>query len=158
MACFQRQFEPHGRSGPVVRLVALTRTGLALALAVLLSVGLWAAPAWSLDGEPVGSPASQPIALDAAAADLEAGGHLFEAHCEGCHVGGGNVIRRGRTLKLEALRRADLASPEAIARVAAQGQGQMGGYAAALGDQGARQVGVWVWQQALTGWPRALPA
>ncbi|MEI8250442.1 MAG: c-type cytochrome [Synechococcus sp. ELA057] len=130
------------------------RIGLVLALAVLLTVGLWATPAWSLDAEPIRTPVPETIALEPSAADLEAGGHLFEAHCVGCHVGGGNVIRRGRTLKLEALQRADLASPEAIARIAAEGQGQMSGYAAVLGDQGARQLGVWVWQQAQAGWPR----
>jgi len=43
----------------------------------------------------------------------------------------------------------------AIARVAAEGQGQMGGYGAVLGDQGAIQVGAWVWQQAQAGWPRS---
>lgn len=88
------------------------------------------------------------------AATLAAGAQLFEAHCVGCHIGGGNVIRRGRTLKRNALERADLASPEAIARVAAAGIGQMGGYGAVLGEQGAQQVGAWVWQQALEGWPR----
>ena len=91
----------------------------------------------------------------AAAASLAAGAQLFEAHCVGCHVQGGNVIRRGRTLKLAALERADLASPEAITRVASEGLGQMSGYGSVLGAQGADQVAAWVWQQALAGWPRA---
>ena len=73
----------------------------------------------------------------------------------GCHVGGGNIIRRGRTLKLQALQRQGLASPEAIAMVAAQGLGQMSGYRDALGGDAAVQaVAAWVWQQALDGWPR----
>ena len=87
-----------------------------------------------------------------AAAD---GARLFESNCAGCHVHGGNIIRRGRTLKLAALERQDLASPEAIARVAAAGIGQMGGYAAALGDGGPEAVAAYVWQQAQAGWPRA---
>jgi cytochrome c6 len=85
--------------------------------------------------------------------DPAAGARLFEAHCVGCHLGGGNIIRRGRTLKLAALQRADLASPQAIARVAAAGIGQMSGYGAVLGPGGSEQVAAWVWEQAQAGWP-----
>ena len=86
-----------------------------------------------------------------AAAD---GAQLFDTNCAGCHVQGGNIIRRGRTLKLAALERQGLASPEAIASVAAAGIGQMDGYAAVLGDGGAEAVAAYVWQQAQAGWPR----
>ncbi len=85
---------------------------------------------------------------------LQAGAQLFEAHCVGCHIHGGNVIRRGRTLKLTALEKAGLADPEAIARIAAEGTGQMSGYGAVLGETGSAQVGEWVWLQARAGWPR----
>ncbi|MEB3361498.1 MAG: c-type cytochrome [Synechococcaceae cyanobacterium] len=93
---------------------------------------------------------TEPAAVEAR---LARGAQLFEAHCVGCHVGGGNIIRRGRTLKLKALQRNGLDSAAAIARVAAQGQGQMSGYREALGgDGGAEDVAEWVWQQALRGW------
>jgi cytochrome c6 len=82
------------------------------------------------------------------------GAQLFENHCAGCHVNGGNIIRRGKTLQLKALERQGLASPEAIAAIAAQGVGQMSGYGAVLGDAGVAEVSAWVWQQALEGWPR----
>ena len=72
----------------------------------------------------------------------------------GCHVNGGNVIRRGRTLKQASLEKAGLADPQAIARIAAGGIGQMSGYGAVLGEEGADQVGEWVWLQARAGWPR----
>jgi cytochrome c6 len=65
------------------------------------------------------------------------------------------VIRRGKTLRLAALRRAGLEGPEAIAKVASLGQGQMGGYAEVLGEGGADAVGTWVWSQALADWPKA---
>ena len=84
-----------------------------------------------------------------------AGAALFEQHCAGCHVNGGNILRRGKTLKLSALERQGLASPEAIAQVAAAGVGQMSGYASALGDGGPEAVAAYVWQQAQAGWPRA---
>lgn len=81
------------------------------------------------------------------------GARLFEAHCAGCHIHGGNIIRRGKTLKLAALERQGVASPEAIAAIAAAGVGQMGGYAEVLGDGGVTAVAAWVWQQAQAGWP-----
>ena len=87
----------------------------------------------------------------AARADGQA---LFELHCVGCHVNGGNIIRRGKTLKLAALERQGVASPEAIAAIAREGLGQMSGYATVLGDDGAEQVAAWVWQQAQAGWPK----
>ncbi|MFM7169773.1 MAG: c-type cytochrome [Cyanobium sp.] len=83
------------------------------------------------------------------------GAVLFAQHCAGCHVNGGNVIRRGKTLRLAALRRAGLEGPDNVARVASAGQGQMGGYGEVLGPGGAEAVGDWVWQQALADWPKS---
>lgn len=82
------------------------------------------------------------------------GARLFEANCAGCHLHGGNIIRRGKTLKLSALERQDLASQQAIASIAAAGIGQMSGYQSALGDAGVDAVAAWVWQQAQAGWPK----
>jgi cytochrome c6 len=82
------------------------------------------------------------------------GAALFEQHCAGCHVNGGNIIRRGKTLKLAVLERQDLASVEAIAQIASEGIGQMSGYGSVLGENGSRDVAEFVWQQALAGWPR----
>jgi len=82
------------------------------------------------------------------------GERLFTNHCAGCHLHGGNIIRRGRTLKLEALTRNGLADPAAIAEVAAEGRGQMSGYGEVLGPGGPQAVATFVWEQALAGWPR----
>lgn len=126
----------------------ITQTGcfspLRFLLTLLLALGLalpllWPVPAWAAE------PAAEPTQ----------GESLFQAHCAGCHVNGGNIIRRGRTLKLAALERNGVADPEAIARIAAAGIGQMGGYASQLGDGGPEAVAAWVWQQAQAGWPRS---
>jgi len=110
----------------------LVRLGLLLLIALLLLV-------WP------------PSALGLEAAT---GASLFENHCSGCHLQGGNIIRRGKTLKLAALQRQGIASPEAVATIAADGVGQMGGYGDVLGAEGVEQVAAWVWQQAEAGWPR----
>jgi cytochrome c6 len=110
--------------------------GLLLLAALLLLI--WPRPAWAV----------------ADAVDLGRGAQLFENHCAGCHVNGGNIIRRGKTLQLKVLERQGLASQEAIATIAAAGRGQMSGYGSVLGDDGVGDVAAWVWQQALAGWDR----
>jgi cytochrome c6 len=95
------------------------------------------------------------LALPAAvAAEPSEGAQLFQAHCAGCHLQGGNIIRRRKTLKLAALEREGRASEAAIAAIAAGGVGQMSGYGAVLGEDGTAAVAAWVWQQAQAGWPR----
>lgn len=83
------------------------------------------------------------------------GEQLFVNHCAGCHVNGGNIIRRGRTLRLEALKRNGIANPAAIAQIAASGLGQMSAYGEVLGPGGPEAVAAWVWEQAQAGWPRS---
>ena len=57
------------------------------------------------------------------------GAELFDLHCAGCHPNGGNIIRRGKTLKLKALEQQGINNAEAIAAIARTGIGQMSGYA-----------------------------
>lgn len=118
-----------------------------LAILLLLLLCLWPQPALGLEGDSDGAAA--------AAGDAPAGAQLFSSHCAGCHINGGNIIRRGNTLRLEALRRNGAADPAVIARIAAAGVGQMAGYGAALGPGGSERVADWVWQQAQAGWPRS---
>jgi cytochrome c6 len=117
-----------------------------VALALILVWWIfWPRPALGLEAASEGAVAIQ----------ADNGATLFAQHCAGCHWNGGNVIRRGKTLKLAALRRAGLEGPEALARVAALGQGQMSGYEDRLGPGGADAVGRWVWNQALADWPKS---
>ena len=111
-------------------------------LPVLLSA--WLLLAW---------PPTATAGAGVTAAEAGQGARLFEAHCAGCHIHGGNIIRRGKTLKLAALERQGVGSPEAIAAIAAAGVGQMGGYAEVLGEDGVGAVAAWVWEQAQAGWP-----
>lgn len=83
------------------------------------------------------------------------GGALFANHCEGCHLNGGNIIRRGKTLRLAALERNGVHNAERIAAIAAAGLGQMSGYGDVLGAGGPEAVADYVWQQAQLDWPRA---
>ena len=116
-------------------------------------------PAWGLSQaglpqEPL-EPQELQVAVLASPAQLAEGGRLFANTCAGCHLNGGNIVRRDRTLKLKALQRRGIDGPEAIARIAAEGIGRMDGYAKVLGPDGPEKVGAWVWKQALENWPRS---
>lgn len=110
---------------------------LSWGLGLLVALGTW-------------MPVTQPAWAEAD----PSGARLFANHCAGCHVNGGNILRRSKTLKLAALKRQGLDNEAAIARIAANGLGQMGGYAEQLGAGGPEAVASWVWQQAQAGWPR----
>ena len=73
---------------------------------------------------------------------------LFNNNCAGCHINGGNIIRRSKNLKISSLKRNGIDNPEAIAKIARQGIGIMGGYEDVLGDNGDQIVANWVLEQA----------
>ena len=88
----------------------------------------------------------------AAEPDASTGALLFEQHCAGCHINGGNIIRRGKNLKLKTLEREQIATVDAIAAIAREGRGQMSGYADVLGSEGDQLVAEWVLMQAQNAW------
>jgi len=93
---------------------------------------------------------SLPKELNAIEADL--GQSLFKNNCAGCHINGGNIIRRSKNLKISSLKRNKIDNPEAIAMIARQGVGIMSGYEDKLGDNGDQIVANWVWEQAQKAW------
>lgn len=113
---------------------------LTLLTATLLLALLWPAAAWG--------------AATSASSEVS-GATLFARTCAGCHSNGGNIIRRGKTLKRKALARNHIDGPIAIKAIASGGIGQMSGYEELLGEGGAQVVADWVWDQALAGWPQS---
>lgn len=91
-------------------------------------------------------------AAAAAAAAAPAADSLFAVNCAGCHVGGGNIIRRGKTLKQKALVRNGYADVAAITALITQGKGIMPAYADRLSSEEIDAIAQYVQQQAETGW------
>ncbi|MCB4394705.1 cytochrome C6 [Synechococcus sp. HB1133] len=91
-------------------------------------------------------------ATAAAVPQISDGAVSFEQHCAGCHINGGNIIRRGKNLKLKTLERDEIATVEAIAAIAREGRGQMSGYADVLGPDGDQLVAEWILMQAQNAW------
>ena len=88
--------------------------------------------------------------LNAIEADL--GENLFKQNCAGCHINGGNIIRRSKNLKISSLKRNGIDSPDAIAKIASQGIGIMSGYEDKLGDNGDQIVANWIWEKSQKAW------
>ena len=86
------------------------------------------------------------------ALNVDLGKNLFENNCAGCHINGGNIIRRSKNLKISSLKRNGIDNPEAIAKIARQGIGIMDGYKDELGDNGDQKVANWIWEQAQKAW------
>ncbi|NJN24240.1 MAG: cytochrome C6 [Acaryochloridaceae cyanobacterium RL_2_7] len=92
---------------------------------------------------------SSPQAL----ADETSAPEIFEAHCSGCHLNGGNIIRRSKNLKLKTLEKNGFDSPDAIAAIVSQGKNNMSAFSEVLTAPEIAQVSDYVWQQAQQNWP-----
>lgn len=86
------------------------------------------------------------------ATDLQQGAPVFELHCSGCHLNGGNIIRRGKNLKQKALEKNGYGSVEAIAQIVAQGKNNMSAYSDRLTADEIQAVATYVLEQAQHGW------
>jgi len=94
------------------------------------------------------------LALPAQAGKPEAslGAQVFEAYCVGCHIKGGNVVRRGKNLKLQTLKRNHLDTEAAIAQLVRQGKGIMSAYADRLTAPQIQAVAHYVLDRATENW------
>ena len=118
-----------------------------LILTLLLLVGttdLLSAPAMAID------------TIDGSA--LERGEQIFNSNCAACHMGGGNVIRANRTLKISDLNNhveAYTSSPlEALEHEIEDGLNAMPSYADKLTEEEIIAVATYVEKRAELGWSR----
>ena len=89
---------------------------------------------------------------------LERGEQIFNSNCAACHMGGGNVIRANRTLKISDLNdhvEAYSSSPlEALEHEIEDGLNAMPSYADKLSEEEIVAVATYVEQRAELGWSR----
>jgi len=88
----------------------------------------------------------------ALAADAPNGAKIFETQCAGCHINGGNIVRRGKNLKQKALKKYGMDSLEAIANIVTNGKGNMSAYKDRLTTDEIQAVSAYVLEQAEIGW------
>jgi cytochrome c6 len=80
------------------------------------------------------------------------GAKIFEANCAGCHANGGNIVRRGKNLKLKALQKNKVDTQEAIISIVTNGKGNMSAYKDRLTAQEIAEVSDYVLQKAEQNW------
>jgi cytochrome c6 len=77
---------------------------------------------------------------------------LFTNNCAGCHINGGNIVRRGKSLKAKALKKFGMDSVDAIAQLVKNGKYAMPAYKGRLTDQQIIDVSAYVLEQAEHDW------
>lgn len=84
--------------------------------------------------------------------DLSNGAKVFEANCAGCHINGGNIVRRGKNLKSKALHKYKVDNEDAIANIVTNGKGIMSAYGDKLSAEEIANVSSYVLQKAAINW------
>lgn len=79
---------------------------------------------------------------------------LFENNCAGCHVNGGNIIRRGKNLKQRALKRNGYTEVDAISNLITNGKGNMSAYGDRLSPDEIDALAQYVLDQAAINWKK----
>ncbi|MDJ0729174.1 MAG: c-type cytochrome [Crocosphaera sp.] len=80
------------------------------------------------------------------------GSKIFTIHCAGCHPNGKNIIRRGKNLKLKALKRNQVDTVESIVNLVTYGKNNMSAYEERLTKDEIKVVSQYVFQQAKNNW------
>ncbi len=88
----------------------------------------------------------------AIAADKNNGAEIFSVHCAGCHINGGNIVRRGKNLKKPALERYKMNTIEAVTAIVSNGKNNMSAYKERLTPEQIQAVAAYVLEQAQSGW------
>lgn len=86
------------------------------------------------------------------AADTTDGAKVFSVNCAACHMGGGNIVRRGKNLKQRTLKRYGMDSIDAIMYLVENGKNAMPAYKDRLTDQQILDVAGYVLEEAEKGW------
>lgn len=86
------------------------------------------------------------------AAETNDADQVFSANCAGCHISGGNIVRRGKNLKQKALKKYHMDSIDAIAHLVENGKNAMPAYKDRLSNQQILDVSAYVLEQAEKGW------
>ncbi|MBF2013965.1 MAG: c-type cytochrome [Rivularia sp. T60_A2020_040] len=85
-------------------------------------------------------------------ADTTDGAKIFAANCAGCHINGGNIIRRGKNLQMKSLKKYNMDSIEAISDIVTYGKNNMSAYKERLSESEIQTVASYVLNQAENNW------
>lgn len=90
--------------------------------------------------------------MPVSAADIVNGEQIFNINCAGCHINGSNIVRRGKNLKKQALKKYGMNSIEAVTSIVTNGKNNMSAYKDRLSEQQIQDVAAYVLEQAEKDW------
>ena len=126
---------------------------LTLGLCLLFSSELgWATPAIAQPVTASSQTEQSQLANTETSFATPSGSQLFTDNCAACHAGGGNLIRRGKTLKQKALKRYGYQEASAIVSLVTVGKGAMPAFEDRLSVTEISAIAQYVQTQAATGW------
>jgi cytochrome c6 len=97
-------------------------------------------------------PLCNPILAENLTLNLAQGEQIFEVHCAGCHPQGGNILRRGKTLKQKALKRYHLENIEDIITLVTNGKNNMSAFGDRLSKEEIENVSAYILEKAAQNW------
>lgn len=86
------------------------------------------------------------------AIDLNDGEKVFSTNCAGCHINGGNIVRRSKNLKLKTLQKNKIDNMESIINLVTNGKNNMSSYQDKLTKEQIENVAAYVLKQAENNW------
>nr|QCI06507.1 cytochrome c553 [Erythroglossum lusitanicum] len=85
--------------------------------------------------------------------DIDAGQQIFSQNCTACHMGGNNLVVAEKTLKIEALKKFNMDSIQAITNQVTNGNVKgMPAFGGRLSEEDIQNVANYVLNQANIGW------
>ena len=80
------------------------------------------------------------------------GEEIFTVNCACCHINGGNIIRRGKNLKMKTLRKYGYDTTDTIATIVTNGKNNMSAYSDRLNETQIQAVSQYVLDRAENNW------
>ena len=88
----------------------------------------------------------------AIAQDISDGSKIFTIHCAGCHPNGKNIIRRGKNLKLKALKKNKVDTLDSIMNLVSYGKNNMSAYEERLTQNEIKAGSQYILDKAQNNW------
>ncbi|BAZ42437.1 cytochrome c class I [Calothrix sp. NIES-4101] len=95
---------------------------------------------------------NQPVYASESSNNEAIAAKIFEINCAGCHMNGSNIIRRGKNLKINALKKYHMDSIAAITEIVTNGKNNMSAYKDKLTATEIQNVAEYVLKQAENNW------
>lgn len=131
---------------------AMAKAAVGMGIAVAFAIASFAPVAIALPLSQLAPERAPTLTIETPSAEAPSPAILFEQNCAGCHVNGGNIIRRGKNLKRRAMVRNGYGEVDAIAHIITNGKGIMSAYGDRLNETEINAIAQYVHEKSEAGW------